>query len=73
MASTELDDLVRQYGTEATIELIKRELARQVSGSTLTIIANEGTHHLPEVFTHQSVSKTTFLLYFPKAGATLAA
>jgi hypothetical protein len=23
--------------------------------------------------THQSVSRTTFLLYFPKAGATLAA
>ena len=23
--------------------------------------------------THQSVTKTTFLLYFPKAGATLAA
>ena len=25
------------------------------------------------VVTHQSVIKTTFLLYFPKAGATLAA
>jgi hypothetical protein len=29
--------------------------------------------HLERTITHQSVIKTTFLLYFPKAGATLAA
>jgi hypothetical protein len=50
MDSAELDELVRQYGTEATIALIKREMARQASGSALTIIANEGTHHLPDAF-----------------------
>ena len=34
-----------------------------------------GARHLIENFnlTHQSTSKTTFLLYFPKAGATLGA
>ena len=31
-------------------------------------IGRDGTH-----ITHQSTSKTTFLLYFPKAGATLGA
>ncbi len=32
-----------------------------------------GTDSIKEALTHQSVTKTTFLLYFPKAGATLAA
>lgn len=59
MANAELDDLVRQYGTEATIELIKREMARQASGSVLTIIANEGMHHLPEAYKRGEVYVAT--------------
>ena len=39
-------------------------------GGTLNVT---GALTVNSTITHQSVSKTTFLLYFPKAGATLAA
>jgi len=50
MRNAELDRLVMQYGVEATIELIKRETSGRASESTLTIIANQGTHHLPDAY-----------------------
>lgn len=59
MPNAELDSLIMQYGTEATIALIKREMSSRASGSTLTIIANEGTHHLPDAYTRGEVYVAT--------------
>jgi hypothetical protein len=50
MVDKELEYLIGQYGPEATVALLKEEIHRKNAKDTLTIIANEGTHHLPEVY-----------------------
>jgi hypothetical protein len=59
MPNAELDSLVMQYGTDAAIELLKREMSRRASESILTIVANEGAHHLPEAYKRGEVYVAT--------------
>jgi len=50
MSNDELDDVASEYGRDRAIALIKRELSRDAVSGTLTIIANEGIHHLPDAY-----------------------
>ncbi len=48
MGESELEQLVNEYGEKKAVALLKQEIARDRLGGVLTIICNEGVHHLPE-------------------------
>ena len=58
-------DLITRRATELCES---RAALYELREGQLDVVASHGMD-----FTHQSTSKTTFLLYFPKAGATLGA
>jgi hypothetical protein len=46
----ELDALIEKIGEERALEIIRGSNHKADSASTLTIVANQGSHHLPDMY-----------------------